>query len=201
MRANASGQGAAQPVNDPFDDSQEFNSDLTGVLNDQPVATSTPRNKAPEPASPEGSPSDGRDVLAAGSLEHQNGNSLDKPSSESATDALPRHGGLYLQRKKHPSPSPDELNELTSELIKAGIMPSKLPVIIAGASRESLVPLDKNKIVQPASPEKRTIQNPTSPKPTGLPGPIGSKRSATRTRFGIMKHPDGVKAHQEDELA
>lgn len=194
---------------DPFKDGEDFTGGLDGVLTDHPLAASTPRVRRISATTIQESPLYRKSVakgtengvlsplsqrqisLGFGALSIQDSPALQLPRPD-------------MMHKKHPSPSKEELEEMSKSLQKLGIRPAspacdKDELAYSYQEGTPRVPLEERRLAL-ARLNNSVGRNPASLRNgSGIPGPNGSTRSATR--FGLIRIPLGPDAMEPDELA
>ncbi|KAH6697101.1 hypothetical protein F5X68DRAFT_238445 [Plectosphaerella plurivora] len=184
-------------IADPFVDDTQFSDDLDDILNDCPLAASTPRAPRRPTQMPENSPLYQK-ALAVG----KNGSGVEEDAPLGGFSQLERavaSNSLQLPRqdlltKKYPTPSAQDLEVLTNQLQLLGVRPKE-----DEADELAYSGNDEEKAEAGSEVAELQIKTPPQPGKTRIPGPLGSSRSTLR--FGLCKVPLGVDSSEVDELA
>lgn len=214
---------ASANVEDPFKDPEDFAGDLDGVLSERPLAASTPRIRRTSATPIRDSPLRNK-IVGNGSSEDEEDSLLGQRQRSFRVGALSIQGSPSLQlprpdisAKKHPSPTKEELVTLSKDLQTLGVRPASPN----GDDKDELAysfeegtPVTSRRTVSEQTPggvaEDRGLaftrpnipagRTPASLRGgSGIPGPSGSTRSATR--FGRLRIPLGPDSMDYDELA
>lgn len=190
-------------------DDTDFSLDLDAVLDDRPLAASTPRAPRRPMIMPDNSP-----LLRKALITDKDGSSLGDEDSikRPIRRELPVGHPLAVaftplqlplpshMEKKHPSPTKEELAQLSSELQELGIRPRSPEIDELAYSYAASSEGEKSGLGEAEGAGKPEVKTPPARSlRCRIPGPAGSNRSAIR--FGIHKVPCGADSSEVDELA
>ncbi|KAK1987145.1 hypothetical protein LZ30DRAFT_580645 [Colletotrichum cereale] len=219
------------PALNPFAAEKDFDADLEGILSEKPLCASTPRTRTVHNAAPQESPSKRYAKTEKRHLEALK----EAEGSTVIRGAVPRKlklaGGMRLFRdqtdlskKKHPSPSKDELNDLETrfrayaiEQIKKAPIEEReaLEIKFAGLiGPNALTPRDKNvpmksratkdtmdEISSVAERQYTRESSVLSSKKSRIPRPVEpTTRVPFAPRFAPQRQPTNFDAMELDEL-